>query len=187
MEYTKLFWEAYKDSKKFFRIHLNEGHEPTMEVISYLDESFAQFINYFFDNNLLNDTAIFFLSDHGCHFVNMFRIINKDEHVGEASLPILMIILPNNKKLYESGLYDNLYENQQTFLTAYDIHDTFIHLAYSDFNDISRKKNEFIYKKEDHYSEKGESIFNFIGQDKRHCEGYDNYFIHKSSCQCQKW
>ena len=158
-----------------------------MELISYLENDFAEFIKYFFDNNLLNDTAIFFMSDHGCHFLNLFRLINHDEHKGEASLPILLIILPNNKKLYESGLYDNLYENQQTFITAYDIHDTFIHLAYSDFNDISTKKNGFIYKKEHHYSPRGESLFNAIGQEKRYCEGYDNYFIDKSSCQCKPW
>ena len=127
------------------------------------------------------------MSDHGNHFFNFWTLVNNAEYKGESVLPILLIILPNNKKLYESGLYDNLYENQQTFLTAYDIHDTFIHLAYSDFNDISRKKNEFIYKKKEHYSEKGESIFNFIGQEKRYCEGYDNYFIEKSSCQCKKW
>ena len=128
----------------------------------------------------------FFLC-HGCHFLNLFRLINHDEHKGEASLPILLIILPNNKKLYESGLYDNLYENQQTFITAYDIHDTFIHLAYSDFNDISTKKNGFIYKKEHHYSPRGESLFNAIGQEKRYCEGYDNYFLNLKTCQCRRW
>ena len=187
MEYTKLFWEAYKDSKKFFRIHINEGHETTMELISYLENDFAEFIKYFFDNNLLNDTAIFFISDHGCHFLNIWRLINNPEYKGESVLPIFMIILPNNKQLYESGLYDNLYENQITFVTAYDIHDTYIHLAYSDFNDISTKKNGFIYKKEHHYSPRGESLFNAIGQEKRYCEGYDNYFIDKSSCQCILW
>jgi hypothetical protein len=187
MEYTKLFWDAYKDSKKFFRIHINEGHETTMELISYLENDFAEFIKYFFDNNLLNDTAIFFLSDHGNHFFNIWTLVNNAEYKGESVLPILLIILPNNKKLYESGLYDNLYENQQTFITAYDIHDTFIHLAYSDFNDISTKKNGFIYKKEHHYSPRGESLFNAIGQEKRYCEGYDNYFIDKSSCQCKPW
>ena len=75
------------------------------------------------------------------------RLINNVEYKGESVLPILFIILPNNKKLYESGLYDNLYENQQTFVTAYDIHDTYIHLAYSDFNDISTKKMVLFIKK----------------------------------------
>ena len=115
------------------------------------------------------------------------RLINNVEYNGESVLPILLIILPNNKKLYESGLYDNLYENQQTFVTAYDIDDTYIHLAYSDFNDISPKKNGFIYKKENHYSQRGESLFNAIGQEKRYCNAYDNYFIDKSSCQCVLW
>ena len=101
------------------------------------------------------------------------RLINNVEYNGESVLPILLIILPNNKKLYESGLYDNLYENQQTFVTAYDIHDTYIH--------------GFIYKKENHYSQRGESLFNAIGQEKRYCNAYDNYFIDKSSCQCVLW
>jgi hypothetical protein len=187
MEYTKLFWEAYKDSKKFFRIHINEGHEITMELISYLENDFAEFIKYFFDNNLLNDTAIFFISDHGNHFFNIWRLINNPEYKGESVLPILLIILPNNKQLYESGLYDNLYENQQTFLTAYDIHDTFIHLAYSDFNDINKEKSAFIYNKVNHYSGRGESLFNAIGQDKRHCKGYNNYFVNENACQCFPW
>ena len=37
MEYTKKFWEAYKDDKKYFRIHINEGHEGTLNLIKYLD------------------------------------------------------------------------------------------------------------------------------------------------------
>ena len=31
IEYAKQFWTLYKDDKKFFRIHFNEGHEGTLE------------------------------------------------------------------------------------------------------------------------------------------------------------
>ena len=52
---------------------------------------------------------------------------------------------------------------------------------------LVQKKNDFIYKKENHYSQRGESLFNAIGQEKRYCNAYDNYFIDKSSCQCVLW
>ena len=84
-----------------------------MRINQLFRSTFCRIYKYFFGNNLLNDTTIFFINEHGNHFFNILRLINNVEYKGESVLPILLIILPNNKKLYESGLYDNLYENQK--------------------------------------------------------------------------
>ena len=36
IDYAKQFWKLYPDNKKFFRIHFNEGHEGSMELIQYI-------------------------------------------------------------------------------------------------------------------------------------------------------
>ena len=69
IEYTKQFWKLYPENKKFFRIHFNEGNEGSMELVSYLEEPLFDFVKYFFDNNLLNDTFMFIVSDHGNHML----------------------------------------------------------------------------------------------------------------------
>ena len=175
IEYTKQFWNIYNNNKKFFRIHFNEAHEGTMELITYLTDPFFEFVKYFFDNNLLNDTFMFIVSDHGNHMLGPWTFIRSQDYTLESTLATLFFIIPNNKKLYENGLYDIIHKNQQTFLTPYDIHDTLVHIAYgNDTPDLNA------------YSNRGSSLLSYINPMERYCENPSfNLKISKNDCKCK--
>ena len=177
IDYAKQFWKLYPDNKKFFRIHFNEGHEGSMELIQYLADPLYEFVKYFFDNNLLNDTFIFIASDHGNHMLGPWAVIRPQDYLIETTLATLFLIIPNNQKLYKNGLYDIVHKNQQTFVTPYDIHDTMIHIAYgTDTPDPSA------------YSKRGSSLLVDIDPMERYCENPKlNLSIAKTDCKCKKY
>ena len=177
IEYAKQFWNKYPDNKKFFRIHFNEGHEGSMELVSYMADPFFEFVKYFFDNNLLNDTFMFIVSDHGNHMLGPWAMIRPQDYLLETTLATLCFVIPNNAKLYKNGLYDNIHNNQQTLVTPYDIHDTLIHIAYGT-------------DKPDHmaFSTRGSSLLLYINPKERYCENPDlDYQIAKSDCKCRRY
>ena len=177
IDYAKQFWKLYPDNKKFFRIHFNEGHEGSMELVKYLADPLFEFVKYFFDNNLLDDTFMFIVSDHGNHMLGPWAIIRPKDYLIETTLATLFFIIPNNDKLYKNGLYDIICKNQQTFITPYDIHDTIVHIAYG-----TDKPRPFAY------SQKGSSLLIDINPMERYCENPKfNLNIAKSDCKCRKY
>ena len=175
IDYTEQFWKMYPDNKKFFRIHFNEGHEGTMELVTYLADPLFEFIKYFFDNKLLDDTFMFILSDHGNHMVGPWALIRPRDYLIESTLATLFFVVPNNKKLYKDRLYDIIHENQQTFITPYDIHDTLIHLAYGTDEPDPHA-----------YSTHGNSLLVELNKTERYCESPKlNLEISKSDCKCK--
>jgi hypothetical protein len=177
IEYAKQFWKLYPDNKKFFRIHFNEGHEGSMELVTYLADPLFEFVKYFFDNNLLDDTFMFIVSDHGNHMLGPWAILRPQDYLIESTLATLFFIIPNNEKLYKNNLYDIIQKNQQTFITPYDIHDTIVHLAYG-----TDRPDGFAYSK------KGSSLLIDIDPMERYCENPKfNLNIAKSDCKCKKY
>ena len=176
-DYAKQFWNIYRENKKFFRVHFNEGHEGSMELVSYLADPLFEFVKYFFDNNLLNDTFMFIVSDHGNHMLGPWAVLRPQDYIIETTLGTLFFIIPNNDKLYKDRLYDIIHENQQIFITPYDIHDTMIHLAYG--TDIPSQMA---------YSKSGSSLLKYINPMERYCENPNfNLNIAKTDCKCKKY
>ena len=176
IDYAKQFWNLYPDNKKFFRIHFNEGHEGSMELVSYLSDPLFEFVKYFFDNKLLNDTFMFIVSDHGNHMLGPWAILRPKDYLIETTLATLFFIIPNNNRLYKNGIYDNICKNQQTFVTPYDIHDTMIHITYG-----TDKPNPIAYSK------RGSSLLININPMERYCENPKfNLNIAKGDCKCKK-
>ena len=140
-EYGLQFWRQYKQNRKFLMIVNNDGHEGTLEVIKYDDDIILNFLNTLFKDNLLDDTTILLLSDHGnpmpsvYHFNDFFQI--------EKHLPMLYIMTSdkNNQTYYHQ--YNNIHENQQKFITAYDIYNTicFLMLGNNYYNNEGIKKD----------------------------------------------
>ena len=186
MEYSELFWNAYKDNKKFFRLHIYEAHEMTFELIKYADNKIYNFFENFYNKGYFDDTLLIIVSDHGNNFgsyYSLFKAVGEDNNI-EGMLPVLKIVIPNKKIIYESGLYNNLYENQQTFISPYDIYNSIIHASCSDYKDIDTKpKNHF--EKGDIYSWRGYSIFNLIDYKQRYCDNPE-LDLNPTSCLCKK-
>ena len=193
-EYANLFWESYKDNKKLFRMHFYDGHEGSMEVINYLDQPLYNFLNNFIDKGYADDTVIYIVSDHGNNMLNPWTIFGTPDQRIERFLGTLFLILPNDDKLYCSGIYNNLIQNQQNLVTPFDIYNSIIHIAYGDISKIDIN-GSFVYeynkenKERPPYSYRGVSLFNYIEKSEKYCENkkfnLNKVFIEKS-CMCIK-
>ena len=129
-EYGNQFWRKYKNNRKFSLIAVNDGHEGTLEVLKYSDDIIFNFLNSLYNDNLLKDTSIFLLSDHGCDMPSGYYIYQFYRHT--SALPMLFIIINDRKNIDYSKQYFYIQENQQTFITAYDIYNTISNLIYGD-------------------------------------------------------
>ena len=203
MEYAELFWNAYKDNKKFFRLMLIEAHEFTMNLVMHLDNDLYNFLLKFINNGNFDDTAIVFVSDHGNNFGTFIKMMALEDRVVEGFLGTFFIMMTNKKEIYDSGIYDNLIHNAQTFFTPYDIYNTLVHFAIGNFEDIDTKGNLFNYDYSGNfedidtkgnlfnydysiYSKKGESLLNNLDYTKRSCNMSSfGFIIDKYQCKCK--
>ena len=127
-EYGIQFWRKYKNNRRFLLIVNNDGHEGTLEILKYDDDIVFNFLNSLYNENLLKETTILLLSDHGCpmpsvYYFNTFFQLDKD-------LPMLFLFIPDKKNTLYSRQYKYIYENQQKFITSYDIYNTILYLIY---------------------------------------------------------
>ncbi len=119
----KQFWETYPDEPKMFRFGSMQAHEPTGEVIKYMDNSLHDFLNYFEDKGYIKDTILVFMSDHGLTQTGVSYYINAEDFIIEKSFPILLILL--NKSVSSYQLFrNNLKMKEQEMVTAFDIYQT---------------------------------------------------------------
>ena len=174
IEYAKQFWEKYENNKKYFRMAFNYGHEKTGAVISKLDEPLYNFIFDFYDKGCFDNTALFIVSDHGNQNTGIYNRINFDQFEYEKKMGTFFLLLSKNNDI--DKYKNNLMNNQQIFLTPYDIHDSIIHLIYgkSMYPDNMRKmlsKNN-----------KGNSVLNMINEEERICNKYDDWEDIKFCC-----
>ena len=127
-EYGYKFWVKYRNNKKFLLIVNNDGHEGTLEILKYDDDIVFNFLNKLFLQNLFKETTIILLSDHGCpmpsiyYFNEFFKL--------ELNLPMCYILTNDKENVSYILQYKYIYENQQNFITAYDIYNTIIYLVY---------------------------------------------------------
>ena len=168
-EYGNKFWEAYKNERKFVRLSFIDAHEGTMEVIKYLDDYLFKFLTSFVDNYLNDKTAIIIASDHGQNMISLHTFMNSQDFIYERTLGSLFILLPDNDN------YDPypIEQNEQRFVTPYDIHDTLIDFAGGNSNE---------------YSNNGQSLLKEINGLNRNCLKYYNDFDDiELYCSCIKY
>ena len=171
-KYGNQFWRKYKDNRKFLLIVSNDGHEGTLEVLKYADNIIFDFINNLFNDNLLKNTSIILVSDHGDRMPSIY--FPYDFYQIEKELPMLYIIINDRKNISYEEQYKNIYENQQTFITSYDIYNTIGNLIYGDgYNKIKNKTEDNDTPK----SQYGNSLFDKINQKIRTPKYYKNIGI----------
>ena len=138
-EYGYQFWRKYKDNRRFLTILTNDGHEGTLEVLKYVDDIIYNFLNNLFNENGLKETSVFLLSDHGVATPSIYYLYNFFKY--EKQLPMLYLLINDRKNISYKEQYKDLNENQQTFITAFDIFNTIEHLIYGDKYYSIQKKN----------------------------------------------
>jgi hypothetical protein len=167
LEYGNQFWRKYKDNRKFFLVVSNDGHEGTLEVVKYDDNILFNFINNLFNDNLLNNTSIFLLSDHGDKMPSIYYPY--DFYRIEGQLPMLYMIINDRKNISYEKQYKYIYKNQQTFITAYDIYNTIGNLIFGDKYYYIKNKTAYHDTPKSQY---GKSLFEKINQKKRNPQFY---------------
>ena len=168
-EYGKQFWTKYKDNRKFSALVTNDGHESSLEVLKYSDNMIYNYLTTLYDQNLLKDTTILLISDHGTTLPSIYYL--NDFFIIEARLPMLYLLVNDRKNVSYYDQYYYLHENQQTFITGYDFYNTIGHLLYGDnYKDIQNKTIEQDTAK----SPLGESLFNYIDPKIRHPKNYES-------------
>ena len=167
LEYTNQFWRIYKNNRKFSLISTNDAHEGTLESLKYLDDLIINYLNSLFIDNFLKDSSIFLLSDHGVGMPSIYFF--NDFYQYEEQLPMLFLLINDRKNISYSEQYSNIYDNQQTFITAYDIYNTIAHLLYG--NKYEYIQNKSIYN-DTPKSPYGKSLFTKIDKKKRTSKKY---------------
>ena len=168
-EYGNQFWRKYKYNRKFLNIIINDGHEGTLEALKYVDDIIFNFLNNLYNNNLLKDSIIFLLSDHGVGMPSIyyfFQFYKLEEH-----LPMLYIIINDRKNITYNKQYNYIIQNQQTLITGYDIYNTIVNIIYGDKYKFLKNKTQNINSAKSNF---GESLFNKINQKSRTTKIYDN-------------
>ena len=118
----------------------------------------------------MKDTSIILLSDHGVSLPSIYYIY--DFYLTEIHLASFYIIINDRKNHTYEEQYKFIQENQQTFITAFDIYNTIGNIIYGDF--YVNIPNKTIY--EDSFkSELGISLFNKINPKERFPKKYINY------------
>ena len=153
IDYTELFWRTYKDEAKAFRMAFLDAHEGTGEIVKYLDDKLVDFFTRMESENLLDDTVVLFMADHGMNMPGVVAMLNGEDHSKEKYNPFLFLMVPNQV----SKIYDfNLSDNEQEMITMWDIRNTILHIA----GDSPELELEL----------KGTSLFNRINSSERTCE-----------------
>ena len=125
--------------------------------------------NYFyklFDDNLLKDTSVFLLSDHGVAIPSIYYL--NDFFKIEKVFPMFYLLIHDKSEMNYESQYQYLHNNQQVFITGFDIYDTIIFLIYGDKYQTNKTVNIT--------SELGKNLFEKINPKKRSPKNYIIYF-----------
>ena len=166
-EYGNQFWRKYIDNRKFLIIASNDGHEGTLEILKYLDNILFSFLNNLFNDNLLKETTIFLLSDHGTAMPSPYYSTTFFSY--ERFLPMLYIICNDRKNISYNEQYQYIYKNQQILITGYDIYNTIANLLYGKKYELIKNKTDI---KDTPKSKYGQSLFNKIISKNRFPKNY---------------
>ena len=167
IDYATQFWEKYKESKKYFRIDFNVTNEKTGSLLSYLDEPLYDFFIQLKFRGLLENTAIFFLSEIGGTQENIFYNFGKNsEKEMNVKFASFIIILDKKNNLNESE-YKFIHDNKKIMVTPFDVYTSLVHIAMG-----NKIKDIKLYLDE---GKRGESIFKKIESNERNCETYNSW------------
>ena len=186
LDYGYQFWTKYQKNKKFLRLGFFEGNEKTAEVIKYLDKPLFQFLDKLYLNNYLKNTIIFLVSGQGNSFNDSFVTFffeDYDFFLEKYLGSFFMLVDKKGLNLNETDLI-NIRNNQQTLVTAYDIHETLknivVNKIYSDIKEVNEENiennnNEIL----------GKSVFGYIYPLERNCKKYPQ--INRDICRCYNY
>ena len=122
LEYILQFWDTYPENRKLFRTHLSDSHDPHIHYVKYMDAKVNKFLIEFIQRGYMNDTIVFFVSDHGAHNAIQDTVVLPDNAENpENVLPLLLTLVPPSLSP-EHRSY--LASHEQTFTSHHDLYST---------------------------------------------------------------
>ena len=104
-----------------------------------------------------------------------------EDYIIEKSLPFLYIILSDNVNKTYYSQYQNIKENQQNFIHAYDIYNTLSNIIFgNEYFSIPNKNNIKDWPRTD----RGKSLFGYIESKGRNCNISVEF---DTICQCENY
>lgn len=162
LDYTKQFFQTYKESRKFYTLRIIDAHEMTGELTSeVIDPKIEEFLKYLEQNGHLENTIVHLYSDHGDH-VNPIAF-KTESGLNERFNPFYVMMVPS---YIEAKHGANLKANTQRLTNAFDIFET--NLEYLGF------ERQFEY---------GESLMKYQLPINRSCSDIHLYEVDKE-CKC---
>ena len=128
IDYAQQFFETYKDQNKFYRMMFSDAHEGSMEVVKYLDDPIVGFLEFLENNGHLENSILMIMSDHGTSMPGPAFVSHSADWFREVFLGALFYVIPKNHRSYEHFNH-NLKSNENTLVTSFDIHATFINFS----------------------------------------------------------
>lgn len=119
-QYLLDFFNTYKDERKFFTLRMIDPHELSEEVPKIIDGMIADFITRLIEEGHLDNTLVFFHSDHGDH-VNLM-LMATESFKSERFNPFMYVMAPDHIK--DTDAHENLVKNSQKLVGHKDIFTT---------------------------------------------------------------
>lgn len=135
-DYTLKFINAYKNyGQNIFGIFWESS--LTHDAIIFNDNFDSTYLKHLENINktgILNNTILFFMSDHGYRYGGLVKTYNGR---ADQNLPFLYVVLPKwFKKLYPKAT-KNIQENTKKLTSHFDLHETLKDIADNNFIDVN--------------------------------------------------
>ena len=114
LDYSGQFWRKYHENRKFSLIISNYGHEGSLQILRYADDFISDFLWKLFNDNLLINSIVFLMSDHGTPMASIYYF--DDFYLIERRLPMLYILANDKNNCSYEQQYEYIHENQQNFI-----------------------------------------------------------------------
>lgn len=135
IQYLYDFFDTYKDVRKFFTLTFVDNHEYTEEVGKLIDPMVANLFQTLIHKGHLDNTLVFFYSDHGDHFRT--QLIKDEAHLSEQMNPFLILITPEQVK---EEMEPFILKNTQRLSSHKDLFATYMnYLGFGDNKQIQGK------------------------------------------------
>ena len=126
LNYVKSYFDAYPLRRKFGFAFLGDLSHSNPSNFYYAAENIYNFIKTLHKSNLLNDTILIILGDHGPRF-----FANRATFQGrlEERLPLMSVTLPPWFDAVYPKLARNLKQNSDSVTSPFDLHKTLQHIT----------------------------------------------------------